>query len=343
MNTLRHLENCIEKLFAAKNVENIIVRVGRGEDVLYEIKRSSQDRILTERTLFDMASVTKIVATTSLALIAMDRGMLAPDDSVGRFLPVPEDKRGMTVRHLMTHTMGIGHKNLTGCAGGYADIADYILGIPSDIPIGTEVRYSCPGFILLGKIVEKLFDCRLNEAFDRHVAHPLGLASTAFLPDRGLDIVNSNRDESMAGLVNDYNCRYLGGVCGNAGLFSNLEDMTVYVKMLLAHGAPLLSRETFERAAYNYTAQMSESRGLGFLYVDERYAQAGGLFRTGSIGHCGHTGQSVFVDTESGLYVIILSDATVSTVRKYGKEKYSEVTQMRRDIHATIGADLDIL
>ena len=343
MNTLRHLENCIEKLLAAKTVENIIVRVGRGENVLYEIKRSSQDRILTERTLFDMASVTKIVATTSLALLAMDRGMLDPDAPVGRFLPVPEDKQGMTVRHLMTHTMGIGHKNLTGCAGGYADIADHILNIPSDIPIGTEVRYSCPGFILLGKIVEQLFGRRLGEAFDIHVAHPLGLASTSFLPDRSLDIVNSNRDGSMAGLVNDYNCRYLGGVCGNAGLFSNLADMTVYVKMLLAHGAPLLSRETFERAAYNYTAQMSESRGLGFLYVDGRYAQAGGLFRTGSIGHCGHTGQSVFADTGSGFYVIILSDATISTVRKYGKEKYSEVMDMRREIHAAIGADLNIL
>ena len=340
---MRHLENCVEKLFAAKTVENIIVRVGRGEEILCEIKRSSQDRTLSERTLFDMASVTKIVATTSLALIAMDRGMLAPNDPVGKFLNVPEDKRGMTVRHLMTHTMGIGHKNLTGCASGYADIADYILGIPSDIPIGTDVRYSCPGFILLGKIVEQLFGCRLNEAFDRHVARPLGLKTTTFLPDRSLDAVNSNRDEGMAGLVNDYNCRYLGGVCGNAGLFSNLADMTAYVKMLLAHGAPLILRETFDCAAQNYTAQMSESRGLGFLYVDERYAQAGGIFRTGSIGHCGHTGQSVFVDTESGLYVIILSDATVSTVRKYGKEKYSEVMQMRHDIHAAIETDLKIL
>ena len=340
---MRYLENCVEKLFAAKTVENIIVRVGRGEDILYEIKRSSQDRTLSERTLFDMASVTKIVATTSLALIAMDRGMLAPNDPVGKFLNVPEDKRGMTVRHLMTHTMGIGHKNLTGCAGGYADIADYILNIPSDIPIGTDVRYSCPGFILLGKIVEQLFGCRLNEAFDRHVARPLGLKTTTFLPDRSLDAINSNRDEGMAGLVNDYNCRYLGGVCGNAGLFSNLADMTAYVKMLLAHGAPLISRETFDRAMRNDTAEMRESRGLGFLYVDERYAQAGGLFRTGSIGHCGHTGQSVFVDTENGLYVIILSDATVSTVRKYGKEKYSEVMQMRHDIHAAIGTDLKIL
>ena len=226
---MRYLENCVEKLFAAKTVENIIVRVGRGEDILYEIKHSAQDRILTERTLFDMASITKIVATTTLTLIAMDRGMLTPDDPVGKFLTVPEDKRGMTVRHLMTHTMGIGHKNLTGCAGGYEAVADYILDIPSDIPIGTDVRYSCPGFILLGRIVEQLFGCRLNEAFDIHIARPLGLASTAFLPDRSLDIVNANRDGSMTGVVNDSNCRYLGGVCGNAGLFSNLADMAVYV------------------------------------------------------------------------------------------------------------------
>ena len=339
---MQHLENCIDKLFSEKTVGNIIVKVGRGDDVLYEIKRSSQNRVLTEHTLFDMASITKIVATTSLALMAMDKGLLSPDDPISNFFSVPEDKQIMTVRHLLTHTIGIGHKSLLGCEGGYENVADFILSIPSDIPIGTDVRYSCPGFILLGRIVEQLYDCRLNEAFERYVKRPLGLSATAFLPDRSLDIVNANRQEEMIGLVNDYNCRYLGGVCGNAGLFSNLSDMTVYTKMLLAHGAPLISRETFDLAASNHTAHMSESRGLGYLYVDDRYTQTGGLFRTGSIGHCGHTGQSVFADTESGLYVIILSDATVSTVRKYGKEKYSEVTQMRHDIHAAIRADLNI-
>ena len=116
--------------------------------------------------------------------------------------------------------------------------------------------------------------------------------------------------------------------------------MTKYIKMMSLGGDPIISRETFELAAQNHTVGMSESRGLGFLYVDERYAQAGGLFSVGSIGHCGHTGQSVFIDRESGLYVIILSDATVSTVKKYGKEKYIEVKQMRADIHAAIRSDL---
>ena len=340
---MSHLISCIDDLFENKTVENLIIRVGRGEEILIDVTRTAQNRRLSDHTLFDMASVTKIMATTTLALLAMERGMLSPDDTVGKFYPVPADKQELTIRHLMTHTMGIGHKNLTVCAGGYADIAEYILNIPSDLPIGTDVRYSCPGFILLGCVVERLFDRRLDEAFDELVAVPLGLVHTSFLPARGQDFVNANRQVKEAGMVNDYNCRYLGGVCGNAGLFSNLEDLTRFVRFLRNKGAPLLSPRVFDMACRNETAGMSESRGLGYLYVDDRYAQAGGLFPTGSIGHCGHTGQSVFVDPASGLYAIILSDATVSTVRKYGKEKYSEVTQMRRDIHAAIGADLQLI
>lgn len=337
---MSHLISCIDDLFENKTVENLIIRVGRGEEILIDLTRTAQNRRLSDHTLFDMASVTKIMATTTLALIAMERGMLSPEDAVSKFYPVPADKQALTVRHLMMHTMGIGHKNLTACAGGYADIADYILNIPSDIPIGTDVRYSCPGFILLGCIVERLFDRRLHEAFEELVAAPLGLVHTSFLPARGHDFVNANRKAEEVGMVNDYNCRYLGGVCGNAGLFSDLDDLTRFAAFLRRRGAPLLSTYIFDMACRNHTAGMSESRGLGYLYVDDRYAQAGGLFPTGSIGHCGHTGQSVFVDPVSGLYAIILSDATVSTVRKYGKEKYSEVTQMRRDIHAAIAADL---
>lgn len=85
---------------------------------------------------------------------------------------------------------------------------------------------------------------------------------------------------------------------------------------------------------------MSESRGLGFLYEDDRYNQTGGLFSQGAIGHCGHTGQSVFVDYRSGLYAIILSDATISTVKKYGNERYYEVMDMRSRLHAAIKQDM---
>lgn len=152
--------------------------------------------------------------------------------------------------------------------------------------------------------------------------------------------MNSNLKSEDKGKVNDYNCRFLGGICGNAGVFSNMKDMTTYVQMLLKHGEPLIGRDTFEQAVKNYTTDMDESRGLGFLYVDEKYYQNGGLFNSGAIGHCGHTGQSVFVDLESGFYVIVLSDATISTTKKYGQEHYDEVMKMRHDIHAAIKEDL---
>lgn len=123
----------------------------------------------------------------------------------------------------------------------------------------------------------------------------------------------------------------------NAGVFSNMTDMTKYVQMLLRHGEPLVGREVFDKAVQNHTPNMNGSRGLGVLYVDESYSQTGDLFPAGSIGH---TGQSVFVDLKSGLYVIILSDATIAIVKKYGNQHYEEVMRMRQDIHNAIKADL---
>lgn len=97
-------------------------------------------------------------------------------------------------------------------------------------------------------------------------------------------------------------------------------------------------------ATKNHTPKMSASRAFGFLYVDEKYNQSGRLFPNGSIGHCGHTGQSLFVDLKSGLYTVILSDATIAGKEKYGSEKYDIVVKMREDIHNAIYKDLkDIL
>lgn len=323
------LEKTIDEYVESGILEHIAVRVGRGDNVICDTFRGSVD----ETTLFDMASTTKIMATTSLALIALDRGLLHLDDTVDKYYST---SKALTVKNLLTHTIGIGHKALNKAGNTYENIAEKILDIPLDIPIGTDVRYSCPGFILLGKILEKIFGMPLNECFNELVAKPLGLERTSFLPLNRENAVNSNPDKTKLGIVNDYNCRFLGGVAGNAGLFSNLSDVTKYVHFLQNRGKPLINEETFLLAAQNHTLGMSESRGLGFLYVDDRYAQIGGLFPDGSIGHCGHTGQSIFVDYKSGLYVIILSDATVSTVKKYGREHYDEVKEMRTQIHTAI-------
>ena len=338
---LENTKRCIDKYMADGHLSNIAIRVGKGDNVLFDLYKSKESEI-NESTLFDMASVTKIIVTTTLAFIAKDKGLLTFDMPVSEFFPVPEDKKCLTVKNLLTHTIGIGHKWLMGENNNNDNIAEYVLSIPSDKPIGTEVMYSCPGYILLGKIVEKVFGKRLDEAFYELVKKPLELNDTSFLPDKEKNLVNSNVKDEEKGIVNDMNCRFLGCIAGNAGLFSDITDVTKYVKMLLGYGDPLIKRETFCEAIKNYTGEMSASRGLGFLYVDERYSQTGKLFPVGSIGHCGHTGQSVFVDIKSGLYVIILSDATISTVKKYKYEDYSIVTKMREDIHNAIKKDLEV-
>lgn len=330
---------CIEKYMTQGTIDNIAVRVGMGDRIVADIFKSVETE-LDSTTLFDMASVTKVMVTTMLCFIALDKGLLHIDDNVSLFFPVPEDKKEMTIKHLLTHTMGIGHKSLVAEGNTYDNITDFILNIPSDVPIGSETLYSCPGYILLGKILEKIFGERLDSLFLKYVAAPLGMKYSSFNPARTDNIVNSNVNADEKGIVNDYNCRFLGGVAGNAGLFSCLDDVTKFVRMLINHGSPLIGENTFSYAVKNYTPEMSESRALGFVYADGKYKQTGILFAEGSIGHCGHTGQSVFVNLQTGLYAVILSDATISNIKKLGDEKYDTVMKMREDIYSAIKADL---
>ncbi len=338
---MKHLLSCIEKYAQQNTLQNIALGIGKEDHLIYETY-FSKDGSINENTLFDMASVTKILCTTSLALIALDQGLLSLDSCVSDFFPCPPEKAQMTIYNLLTHTMGIGHKSLKAPHITYETVEKTILEIPSDTPIGSDVLYSCPGFILLGKILEKVFGGKLNILFEKFVCAPLSMNDTCFLPKERKNIINHNLDSEKCGIVNDYNCQHLGGVAGNAGVFSNIHDVTLYAKMMLAHGAPIISKETFTKAIQNHTSDMSEDRGLGYLYVTERYPQTGTLFPHGSFGHCGHTGQSVFVDPSSGLYVIILSDATLCSMKKHGKTRYEEVKQMRADMHRAIRQDLEL-
>lgn len=336
------LNQYLDELLKQGFAHNIAVRVGIKDDILLDVYRSNEQAIDGE-TLFDMASVTKILATTSLSLMAIDKGLLKTSDKVSRFFSVPDDFKELTIQHLLTHTMGIGHRALNFPQNNYDNIDEFILSLEHN-PVGTKVEYSCPAFILLGKILEKIYGKRLDILFKEKVAEPLNMKLSTFLPDKALrsNMVNSNLDPDLKGVVNDYNCQYLGGVAGNAGVFSCVEDMTKFAKMLISNGYPLISKTTFDDATKNHTEELNQARALGYLYVDEGYSQTGKLFPNGSFGHCGHTGTSIFVNKESGLYVIILSDATISAVKKYGKEHYSDVEKMRENIHNLIKEELNL-
>lgn len=337
MQTFPHLQNTVDQLISSGELSHIAVRIVKNGEILGNVYRGAD-----EKTLFDMASVTKIVVIGDLLLIALDRNLVSLDDPVSKYFPVPQDKENITLLHLVTHSFGIGHKALNLPTVNYDNVWKEILKTPLDYAIGTEVRYSCSGYILLGKILEKVFGKRIDVLFDEMVAQKLGMNDSGFLPAERKNIVNSNLSDDELGFVNDYNCRHLGGIAGNAGLFSNVSDMTKYVKMLENRGAPLFSEAIFEKALRNYTPGKKEWRGLGFMLVDPTYIQTGRLFPAGTPGHCGHTGQSVFYDPTSGLSVLILSDLTRSNRLKNGKEIYSKVKALRGVLHDAIADDLGL-
>ena len=320
---------------------NMALRVLEKETVVYEEFRSIE-REISETTLFDIASITKVVSVGILSLIALERGLMRLEQPVNDFFTVPEYNKGLTIKHLLTHTTGVGHRPLNKPEYTYENIEKYILGM-TGTPIGRAVEYSCQAYILMGKILEKIFNERLDTLSEREVFHPLGMECTAFRPlEKGFtDIVSANPDNTPAGIVNDYNCRHLGGVCGNAGIFSCIKDLTAFVKMLQNGGVPLISEKTLNLAVKNHTVGLNDSRGLGFLIINSNYKQTADLFEPyKSFGHCGHTGASLFTNRENGLSVILLTDATRMVTLKYGKEVYLEVEQMRHDIHAAIKMDL---
>jgi len=338
---MKHLEECIQKLMDDKLLENIAVKVGRYDEDICELYRSKNGSI-NELTLSDMASVSKIVSTTSLALIALDRGLMSLDDSPADFFDFEcgEDQKNLKIRNLLTHTITIPNSRINMPGVTQDNVAEFILK-EKDIKPGTEFRYSCVSFILLQKIVEKLLGNSQDVLFSELVCKPLGMTHTCYNPQDKSNIVNSNMTDEEIGLVNDFNSRFLGGVAGNAGVFSNMKDMTLFAKGLLK-GLPFVSKETFDMATKDYIPHSSMGRGLGYIHVDERFAQTGGLFSNGSIGHCGHTGQSVFADRNTGLYTIILSDATLWTTKKYGVDDYDNIMKMREDLHGAIKKDLGI-
>lgn len=335
---MKNLTAYIDKLFNENSVHNIAIKVGKGDTCIYELYKSDIQAI-DDNTLFDMASVSKMLCTTTLSLIALDKGLISLDDKVTKYFDVPD--KGITVKNLLTHTIGIGHKPLNLPQVNYQNVAEYILNIPSDIPVGSDVLYSCPGFIVMGKILEKVFGDRLDRIFEAYVTKPLGMNKTCYLPLRQENMVNANIEEKDKGRVNDYNCQFLGGVAGNAGVFSNTSDLTKFVKMLLSGGEPLFSKEILEKAAQNYTENMSQARGFGFVYVDEKYPQTGKLMPIGSVGHGGWTGQSVFVDLKSGLYAIILTDSTLSAMKKFGGSDPEKIKKIRENLHNAIKKDLE--
>lgn len=287
-------------------------------------------------TRFDLASLSKVVSTTMIALCALEEGVLTLDDRLAMFFDAPRDKEDITVRQLMTHTGGFTPAFwLFKETDHPSDVAGCILRHPLEAPPDGTPRYSCMGYILLGKLLERALGAPLDALAQRWVFGPLTMAHTGYNPQGGnIAPTEFDLDAGMAlcGVVHDENARFMGGVSGNAGVFSDITDMTRFASMLAQSGLDYLSPATLAQATRNYTSGHDAHRGLGFQIGGLPGSFMGDLFPDDAFGHTGFTGTSLVVDPTTGLYVVLLSN------RVHPTRANDKLFRFRRVLHNRVYA-----
>lgn len=286
-------------------------------------------------TLFDLASLTKVVATGPAVLRLVEAGVFPLEAPVQSFIPEFGDNR-VTVRHLLTHTSGLPHWRALYL--DYAGWEEYTLGICMTSLVrspGTRVEYSDLGFILLGEIIRRASGIPFDEFCRQELFDQLGMTETGWLPqaprhriaatERGnaleMHLCGSRaggfsrwRSGVIWGEVHDGNAWYgLEGVAPHTGLFSTAADLSLFARCWLDGGGGLLSRQTVALATRNHTAGLGMNRGLAWYkpptepFPDGPPA-CGDLFSPASFGHTGFTGTSIWIGPERDLFAILLTN-----------------------------------
>ncbi len=276
-------------------------------------------------TIYDLASLTKVVALTTLTMMAVDLGLIQLDDTVSHLLPafVGKSKDGVTIRHLLTHSSGLpAHRPLWREAASPDAAISLALSTPLDTVPGTRMVYSDLGAITLTQIVEQAFGQPIDQLFQTRVAGPIGLKSTRFLPPRSWRkrIAPTEQDpwrgRLIRGEVHDENAAFLGGRSGHAGLFSSATDLITFGEWLLRQrgGAggvppsePHISRAVVQEFTRRQDLVSGSSRALGWD-TPSPGSSAGTRMSADSFGHTGFTGTSIWLDPTRGLVVVLLTN-----------------------------------
>lgn len=302
------------------------------------VGKISQDGPLADRhTRYDMASLSKVLGPTMVALRALEDGDLTLYDTLGMYFDhAPEDKRDITIKQLMTHSAGFEPAFwLSEEADTPAQALDALFAHPLAYAPGTDVRYSCMGYITLGKLLEKLYGKPLDVLARERVFEPLGMKNTGYCP-QGDNIAATEVDKETGiawqGIVHDENARFLEGVSANAGVFSCIDDMIAFAGMLACGGEGLLSPATLAAAVRCHAHTDDVRRGLGFHLAGTPLNYMGDLFPAESFGHTGFTGTSLAVDPTTGFYVILLCN------RVHPTRENLRLMRMRRRMHNVLYA-----
>lgn len=347
------LDAIVQEAIARDEIPGAVLWVGHKGAVVH--RKAYGFRALTPRrepmtleTIFDAASLTKVVATTSAVMKLFEEGKLRLNDRVTRYLPEFQGgKSDVTVRDLLTHFSGLRPDlDLEPAWSGYETGIQKALVDAPVAPPGARFIYSDINFLLLGEIVRRLSGKPLDEYCRDVLFRPLGMRDTMFRPPERLrpriaptEILPGQR-LPLRGVVHDPTARFMGGVAGHAGMFTTAADLARFAGMMLAGGrrgrVRIFSATTLEK----FTTPQSPPhqpvlRGLGWD-IDSPYAgNRGELFPLGSYGHTGFTGTSLWIDPATQTYVILLANSVHPKIRP-------AITSLRSRIATAVAAALDI-
>lgn len=295
-----------------------------------------------DATVYDLASLTKVVATTTAAMLLVEDGKLDLDAPVQRYLPdfTGPAKQHVRVRHLLTHTSG-----LPAGADIWGPTPDAALGRAIRVPLqrepGAKVEYSDIGFVVLWAVAERAAGEPLYGLLDRRVFGPLAMRSTTFLP--GATCVRcaptGRRPDGtpLRGVVHDPTARQLGGMAGNAGLFSTAHDLSRFAAMLSMggelDGVRVLRPETIRLFTQRQTG--AGTRALGWDTPSTRGGAAGERLSPRAFGHTGFTGTSLWVDPDRGTWTVLLANRT------YEPRASNQIQALRRRVHGWVSDATD--
>jgi len=289
---------------------------------------ASSPRVDPESTLYDLASLTKVIATTTSLMLLVDRGTVQLDAPVAAYVPEFDGPgtAGITVRHLLAHTSGLRADLPDAELKALRDsgaLMRRVLGETPRVPPGRRVIYSDLNAIVLGEVVQRASSEPLDVFAARELFAPLGLRETRFRPPIRIRAriapTGVWRGHPVAGVVNDASAFKLGGVSGNAGLFAGALDVARFAQFMLREGAlpdgrQLVRAETvrefLKRAAAPERGTGAEARALGWQAVPtgETVSSAGTLLGPRSFGHTGWTGTSLWIDPDRNLFVVLLTN-----------------------------------
>jgi uncharacterized protein YbbC (DUF1343 family)/CubicO group peptidase (beta-lactamase class C family) len=344
---LSRLNTVIPAQLAAGGVPGAVVVVGHDGKMVYrqafgQRMVSPQVLPMTTDTIFDIASLTKVVATTTAVMQLVDAGKINLDCPVAAYWPVfgANGKGRVTIRNLMTHTSGL--RADVNPKSGWSGYDGGVVAVAEDEPVycpGTGYRYSDANFVALGEVVRRVSGQTLNVYCAQKIFGPLGMRNTGFLPGPALKNRIAPTDMRW-GSVHDPTAHRLGGVAGNAGVFSTADDLAILCQMLLNQGTFQGKRILTPQAVAAMTKPYRLSgcnviHGLGWD-IKSPYSRAFNLaFPFGSFGHTGYTGTSIWMDPKSKTFLIILTNrlhpngrGEVKSLRTYVSQAVADAMPM---------------